>query len=469
MPKIPTFESGKTQMTTQATGAVSNIQISPQSSTAAALLPVAKAFTDYAVKKRDATEKIEAQKIILELQGESDKIKHSQKDNINEDEAIETFTNKFNPIVNNKLTSIKNKRVKKLVSDGMLLQNAENINTLKKNSFEALEKESIRIYNDTQASNIGKYKTATDEKQKEIYKSELFRQAETYNEIHELGENDLKRRKENIENVLFITDAEGFIGSDEGVNLIKTIDPGDSKLNNETFSKAIFNVYQDKIESLSIKGDPNADFEQAEELLVELEKFERSNGHKVVDGAREKTFADLKQKILNESIGHNDLVFQIEQGKEVADYSKDQRSALGSSFYNSLVLEKSGATAKALANEAQSEYDKRYETWLSANSDASTFEKKQYAQELNLMLVDKYTEIELPQLTTFNLEKNRFNVQRELNQIELAASLYYENPDNPNLLKSLSKLNGYVDKEGNPDVNAFLNFYLPLIKSRQGS
>jgi len=469
MPKIPTFESGKTQMTTQATGAVSNIQISPQSSTAAALLPAAKAFTDYAVKKRDATEKIEAQKIILELQGESDKIKHSQKDNINEDEAIETFTNKFNQIVNNKLTSIKNKRVKKLVSDGMLLQNAENINTLKKNSFEALEKESIRIYNDTQASNIGKYKTATDEKQKEIYKSELFRQAETYNEIHELGENDLKRRKENIENALFITDAEGFIGSDEGVNLIKTIDPGDSKLNNETFSKAIFNVYKDKIESLSIKGDPNADFEQAEELLVELEKFERSNGHKVVDGAREKTFADLKQKILNESIGHNDLVFQIEQGKEVADYSKAQRSALGSSFYNSLVLEKSGATAKALANEAQSEYDKRYETWLSANSDASTFEKKQYAQELNLMLVDKYTEIELPQLTTFNLEKNRFNVQRELNQIELAASLYYENPDNPNLLKSLSKLNGYVDKEGNPDVNAFLNFYLPLIKSRQGS
>ena len=50
-------------MTTQATGAGSNIQISPQSSTAAALLPAAKAFTDYAVKKRNATEKIEAQKL----------------------------------------------------------------------------------------------------------------------------------------------------------------------------------------------------------------------------------------------------------------------------------------------------------------------------------------------------------------------------------------------------------------------
>jgi len=86
------------------------------------------------------------------------------------------------------------------------------------------------------------------------------------------------------------------------------------------------------------------------------------------------------------------------------------------------------------------------------------------------MLVDKYKEVELPQLTTFSLEKNKFNVNRELNQVELAASLYYENPDNPNLLKSLAKLNGYVTKDNKPDVNAFLNFYLPLIKSRnQGS
>ena len=466
MPKIPTFTAGRTEMTTQSSGITSNVQISPNSTIAAALLPAADAVTNYAVKKRDATEKLESQKIVLELKAESDKIKHSQKDNINESEAIDIFKKEFDPLVQKTVGNLKNKRVKKLVTDQMLLENAENVYTLKKQSFEAFEKESVRVYNNTQSSNIGKYKTSDDPKLKEKYKSELYRAAEIYNDAHNLGENDLKKRIEVIDNALFITDAEGFIGSDEGVNLIKTIDPGDSKLNNESFSKAMFDVYKDKIESLTIKGDPNADFEQAQELLVELEKFERSNGTKVIDGAREKTFADLKQKILNESIGHDDLVFQIEQGAEVADYSKAQRSALGSSFYNSLVLEKSSATAKALANEAQSEYDKRYETWLGANSDATPFEKKQYAQELNLMLVDKYTEIELPQLTTFNLEKNKFNVQRELNQVELAASLYYENPENPNLLKSLSKLNGYVDKKGNPDVNAFLNFYLPLIKSR---
>ena len=49
------------------------------------------------------------------------------------------------------------------------------------------------------------------------------------------------------------------------------------------------------------------------------------------------------------------------------------------------------------------------------------------------------------------------NVLRELNEVELAASTYYADPENPNMLKSLAKLNGYVDKKGQPDVNAFLN------------
>tara|TARA_R110000803_G_scaffold176660_1_gene239053 strand:+ start:339 stop:1748 length:1410 start_codon:yes stop_codon:yes gene_type:complete len=466
MPKIPTFTAGRTEMTTQTASVGSNIQISPNSSMAAALLPAADAITNYAVKKRNATEALEAQKIVLELKSESDKLKYSQKDNINEGEAIENFSKEFNPLLKKKIDNVKNRRIKKLVSDNMILENAENIYTLKKQSFEAFEKESVRIYNNTQASNIGKYKTSEDPKLKDKYKSELYRAAEVYNDAHGLGEYDLKKRKETIDNALFITDAEGLIGTDDGVETIKKLDTGDKKLNNETFSKSLYNVYADKIESLTAKGDPNADFEQAQELLIEMEKFERSNGTKIIDGNREKKFADLKQKVLTESIAHDDLVELITQGKEVTEYKDAQKSALSSAFYNPMIMEKSGATAKALANEAKSEYDTRYEQWLRTNSGVSKFEKQQFAQELNFMLVDKYTEVDLTQLTTFNLDKNKFNIQRELNQVELAASYYFDNPDNPNMLKSLAKLNGYVDKKGNANVNAFLNFYLPLIKSR---
>ena len=158
MPKIPTFTAGRTEMTTQSSGVTSNIQISPNSTIAAALLPAADAVTNYAVKKRDATEKLEAQKIVLELKAESDKIKHSQKDNINESEAINIFKTEFDPLVQRTVGNLKNKRVKKLVTDQMLLENAENVYTLKKQSFEAFEKESVKVYNDTQSANIGKNK-----------------------------------------------------------------------------------------------------------------------------------------------------------------------------------------------------------------------------------------------------------------------------------------------------------------------
>lgn len=340
MPKIPTFTSGQTQMTTQSTGVQSNLQIDPRSSVAASLLPAADAVTTYAVKKRDATEKLEAQKVILELKAESDKLKHSQKDNINEDDAINTFKTQFEPIVNKTVSGIKNKRVKKLIQDGMILENAENIYTLKTQSFKAFEAESIKIYNDTQASNIGKYKTADNQQQKDIYKNEMIRAAETYNDAHQLGENDLKKRIDNINNALFLTDSEDLIGTDGGVEAIKKLDTGDMKLNNETFSESMYKLYSDKIESLTIKGDPNADYEQAQELLVELEKFERSNGTKVIDGVREKKFADLKTKILTESITHDDLMFQITQGKEVTEYKEAQSKALSGAFYNPMILEK---------------------------------------------------------------------------------------------------------------------------------
>ncbi len=35
------------------------------------------------------------------------------------------------------------------------------------------------------------------------------------------------------------------------------------------------------------------------------------------------------------------------------------------------------------------------------------------------------------------------------------------------MLKTLAKLNGYVDKKGNPDVGALLNDYIPILQQRE--
>ena len=463
MPKIPTF-TARGRPTAEVGSVKSDIKVDPTKTMAAAMLPAAQAIDNYAIKKRDNEEKLIAKKTVLELKAESDKIVESQKDNISEEESINNWKNTFTPLIKQKTSTIKNRRIKKLVEQSIDLENSESVYHLKQNSFKAYEKESVKTYNDDINADIAKFKTETNPVLKDKYRNQLYIKAELFNEEHMLGSNDLKKRIENIKNILFFTDTQNLIGTDGGVEAINALDPGEKSLSNEAFGKTMYDVYSSKIESLTIKGDSNADFEQAEKLLIEMEKSKRSNGYKIIDDGREKIFGTLKQKVLTEKIGHDDLMFQIEQGKTVADYSDAQKTSLGGAFYNPMIMEKSGATAKALSNEAKAEYDIRYDEYLNTNSNAIPFEKQQFALELNLMLVDKYSEVTIEQLSTFNLDRNRFNVRREKLEIQTNLELYKANPKLPNKLKSLAKLNGYVDKDGKADVYAFLNVYKDVLK-----
>ena len=463
MPKIPTF-TARGRPTAEVGSVKSDIKVDPTKTMAAAMLPAAQAIDNYAIKKRDNEEKLIAKKTVLELKAESDKIVESQKDNISEEESINNWKNTFTPLIKQKTSTIKNRRIKKLVEQSIDLENSESVYHLKQNSFKAYEKESVKTYNDDINADIAKFKTETNPVLKDKYRNQLYIKAELFNEEHMLGSNDLKKRIENIKNILFFTDTQNLIGTDGGVEAINALDPGEKSLSNEAFGKTMYDVYSSKIESLTIKGDSNADFEQAEKLLIEMEKSKRSNGYKIIDDGREKIFGTLKQKVLTEKIGHDDLMFQIEQGKTVADYSDAQKTSLGGAFYNPMIMEKSGATAKALSNEAKAEYDIRYDEYLNTNSNAIPFEKQQFALELNLMLVDKYSEVTIEQLSTFNLDRNRFNVRREKLEIQTNLELYKANPKLPNKLKSLAKLNGYVDKDGKADVYAFLNVYEDVLK-----
>ena len=112
MPKIPTF-TATGRPTADAPGVRTGIQVSPTATIGAALLPAAETITNYSIKKRNNEEKLVADKIILELDAESDKIIQSQKQNIVEEDAINNWKNTFTPLVNQKLSTIKNRRVKK--------------------------------------------------------------------------------------------------------------------------------------------------------------------------------------------------------------------------------------------------------------------------------------------------------------------------------------------------------------------
>jgi len=469
MPKIPTFQS-TARPSTDVGAITTGIQVSPTSTVAAKLLPASDQLANYAIKKRDNEEKLIAKKAILELKSESDKIIESQKDNISEDESINNWKQTFTPLIKQKTSSITNRRVKKLVEDGINLENSESIYHLKQNSFKAYEKESAKIYNDDINADVAKFKSETNPNLKDKYRDQLYLKAELYNEEHMLGSNDLKKRIEAIDSVLLLTDADSLIGTPDAVEKIKQIDKdinGTKFLSDEIFNNSIYNSYKQKIESIAVKGDPNADYEEAERLLNELENFERYNGSKTVSGKREAEFATLKQKILTESIGHDTFVRKIEQGNKFFEYQTEQKKLLESSFFNSFISTLNKAIDKERAVEAGLEYDERIDLYVQSNPDATYSEQQQYARQLRIDLYDKYQDVNTEQITAFNLEENKFNVIREADQIIKARKDYIADPKAKNILITMSRLNGYVDEQGNPEPIRFYNDYIKILKSRQ--
>ena len=477
MPKIPTF-TAKGRPTAEVSSIKSNIKIDPRSSMAASLLPTVNEITNYAIKKRDNEEKLIAKKTVLELKAESDKIIESQKNNISEEESINNWKNTFTPLIKQKTSSIKNRRIKKLVEQSIDLENSESIYHLKQNSFKAYEKESVKVYNEDVNAELVKFKTETNPRLKNQYRNNLYIKAQLFNEEHMLGSDDLKKRKEAIDSVLLLTDTDSFIGTPDAVNKIKELDKsvnGVKFLSDENFNNSIYNSYVQKIESIAVKGDPNSDYEEAERLLNELENTERYTGSKTISGKREKAFATLKQKILTESIGHDTFVRKIEQGNKFYTYQTEQKKLLEGTFFNAFDASFNKGVNKERALESGNEYESRIDLYVQSNPDATYNEQQQYARDLRLNLVDKYDDVTTEQITAFNLTENKFNVVRETASVFEWYSEYKKNPSlkdaegKPirNTLVSLAKLNGYVDEDGKVQVNKFFNDYVEILKSRQ--
>ena len=469
MPKIPTFTS-QGRPTAETTGVRSNISISPTSTVAARLLPAANELSNYAIKKRDNTEKLEANKTLLQLKAEQEKIIFLQRDNINEEKAINNYKKQFAPILEKSLSTIKNRRVRNLVKQGADLENSESIYHLKSNSFKAYEKESVRVYNDDMNIGVNKYKTTDNPILKVKYKQEFYRKAEEFNKEHMLGANDLKKRKEAIDSVLLLADADSFIGLPNAEQQINNLDQalkGDSFLSNEDFNKNIYDSYVAKINSLAVEGDPSADYDEAIRLTNELEKFKRYNGSAVVSGKREQSFAVLKEKILGESIRHEGKVEKIIQGNKFFEYSNGQKKLLEATFFNAFDAKFNKAVNKERAFEAGQEYEQRINDYASSNPDATYSEQQQYSRELRMNIADKYEEIDIEKVTAFNLTDNKFNITRELGDVTKFYNEYKANPKAKNILKTLAKLNGYVQENGEPDVNGFFNVYSQILKTRK--
>jgi len=473
MPKIPTF-TARGRPTTDTASVRTGIQVSPTATVGAALLPAAEAITNYSIKKRNIEEKLVADKTILELQSESDKIIQSQKENIVEEDAINNWKNTFTPLIQQKISTIKNRRVKNLIETGIDLQNSESIYELKKNSFTALQNESLANINNKITYNVSKYATTDNPILKVKYKVNTKNDIKSFAEEVNLPKNLLDKKLKAADRDFLLSDINQFAGLVNGAEQINNLDislKGTDFLNNEEFGVGVFNAYNSKISQLTIKGDPNADYDRALELSDELEQFKRSNGYEVSTGELSIKIDSLKQKVLTEKIQHDTFTQKQGDNKLFLGYSNDLRDSLVKDIADP--FGEPELTDRLASAEIESEYNETIKNYLLVNQDASLDEKKEFSRSLIFSLRNIYEDRSISNLNMSLLDQNQFDIQGEYQRVLNDINLYQEGKLNENVLeqyKNLAIMNGYIikgkdgKKEG--DFKAFINEYVPVLKSQ---
>lgn len=473
MPKIPTF-TARGRPTTDTASVRTGIQVSPTATVGAALLPAAEAITNYSIKKRNIEEKLIADKAILELQSESDKIIQSQKENIVEEDAVNNWKQTFTPLIQQKISTVKNRRVKNLIETGIDLQNSESIYELKKNSFTALQNESLANINNKINYNVSKYATTDNPILKVKYKVNTKNDIKSFAEEVNLPKNLLDKKLKAADRDFLLSDINQFAGLVNGAEQINNLDislKGTDFLNNEEFGVGVFNAYNSKISELTIKGDTNADYDRALELSDELEQFKRSNGYEVSAGELSIKIDSLKQKVLTEKIQHDTSTQKQGDNKLFLGYSNDLRDSLVKDIADP--FGEPELTDRLASAEIESEYNETIKNYLLVNQDASLDEKKEFSRSLIFSLRNIYEDRSISNLNMSLLDQNQFDIQGEYQRVLNDINLYQEGKLNENVLeqyKNLAIMNGYIikgkdgKKEG--DFKAFINEYVPVLKSQ---
>ena len=463
MPKIPTF-TATGRPTADAPGVRTGIQVSPTATIGATLLPAAETITNYSIKKRNNEEKLLADKIILELDSESDKIIQSQKQNIVEEDAINNWKNTFTPLVNQKLSTIKNRRVKNLVERGIDLQNSTSIYQLKKNSFEAYQGDSLVNVNNKITSNIGKYATSDNPIMKVKYKTITKEIIKDYVEEFNLPKNVLDQKLEAADRDFLLSDINQFAGQVNGAEQINNLDislKGTNFLNDEDFGAGVYSAYNNKISELTVKGNPNSDYDRALELVDELKNFKRSNGYKVDTGKLSVQISNLEQKVLTEKISHDSLIRKQGDNRLFYDYSeslkKDLSQSIADPYGQPELFDRLAAT------EIEQEFDKRINNYVSANPDATLEEKRAYARSITFVLQNKYEDNKILKQSEFNLQLSATDLidqyNTTINDMKKLADGTLDQ-DTIESYESLARANGYQD------IQSFMNDYIPILESQ---
>jgi len=207
MPKIPTF-TARGRPTAEVGAVKSNIQIPLTQTIGTALAPVTKAVTDYAIKQKEVSQKLEANKVFFEIKDQVSLIQDELKNDFDESNSVNTFNQQFKSISETRLNSITNRGVKSLLQNKLDLEYPEFVSTIKTNSRDALERQ-INFDHDTQQNVLmGDYILTDDKNKKKSITNKLIENEISYSTNTDSGQTELNKSINTLKSDLLISDVE---------------------------------------------------------------------------------------------------------------------------------------------------------------------------------------------------------------------------------------------------------------------
>jgi hypothetical protein len=256
MPKIPTFES-RGRITAEPAGVQTGIQISPTASPAAALADVARVAENYYIKQRDNNEKLEARKTFYEMKAESDKIINKYENNPDNEVSVNTYNEEFGFYKNEKLSQVKNKRVKKRLEDLLSIDQSEAVYKIKKNSFKAFEINEAQSYNDGQNILANEYALETSQKEKEKKLNQRIELAMEHGDMHLKGKAWLDKETLKIKSDSVIFDVDQQLGLNNYNSAKQLLIKNKNNVDSDEFNKKLLLINKQFSEALGNKNLDN--------------------------------------------------------------------------------------------------------------------------------------------------------------------------------------------------------------------
>jgi len=225
MVKIPTY-TAKGRITAETGSVKSNIKVSPYQTAAGAVSGLARAAEDYYFRERAIAEKAEADKEYIKLSSELDTIQEGASKQFDPAQAQDIFNRQSKFLVDEKLSQIKNKRVRDMIQGKFNKDNIRRGMQVKKAARLELDKQ-IKYNNETNFQmNLSKYRLA-DDKEKEIIANEMFSNIETNAMYFGDSQSTIQQSKDSLSSSLIKIDFEKHLEKNDLISagaIIKNIE-----------------------------------------------------------------------------------------------------------------------------------------------------------------------------------------------------------------------------------------------------